>query len=54
MSFYAVRGDMIFIGMIDAPIPWPLGKRGPGRLSLIKVQIGQALRSGDRDEVADE
>jgi hypothetical protein len=30
-----VRGEMVFTSMSDAPIPWPVGKCGPGRHSLI-------------------
>jgi hypothetical protein len=33
--FCEVRGEMVITGMTDAPIPWPIGKGGAGRHSLI-------------------
>ena len=30
-----VRGEMVVSSMTDAPIPWPIGKRGRGRHSLV-------------------
>jgi hypothetical protein len=30
-----VRGEMVITGMTDAPIPWPIGKDGARRHSLI-------------------
>jgi hypothetical protein len=33
--FCEVRGEMVITGMTDAPIPWPIGKHGAGRHSLI-------------------
>jgi hypothetical protein len=39
-----VRGEMIITGMTDAPIPWPVGKRGPGRNSLMVYEdLAKAL-----------
>ena len=31
----AVRGELFITGMSDAPIPWPLGRRGRERPSLV-------------------
>jgi hypothetical protein len=40
-----VRGEMIITGMTDAPIPWPVGKQGSGRNSLIVCEdLAKALR----------
>ena len=39
-----VRGEMVITGMADAPIPWPIGKGGAGRHSLI-VYKGPAKAS---------
>ena len=33
--FCEVRGEMVITGMTDAPIPWPIGKCGRGRHTLI-------------------
>lgn len=30
-----VRGEVVITGMTDAPIPWPIAKRGRGRHSLV-------------------
>jgi hypothetical protein len=41
----AVRGEMVITSMTDTPIPWPVGKRGPGRHSLIVYKdLAKALR----------
>jgi hypothetical protein len=41
----AVRGEMIITSITDAPIPWPVGRRGPGRHSLIVYEdLAKALR----------
>jgi hypothetical protein len=40
-----VRGEMIITSQTDAPIPWPVGKRGSGRYSLIVYKdLAKALR----------
>jgi hypothetical protein len=33
--FCEVRGEVTICGLSDAPIPWPIGKRGRSRNSLI-------------------
>ena len=30
-----VRGEVVIIGISEAPIPWPVRRRGPRRHSLI-------------------
>jgi hypothetical protein len=40
-----VRGEMVITGMTDAPIPWPIGKHGAGRHSLIVYKgLAKAVR----------
>jgi hypothetical protein len=40
-----VRGEMIITSMTDAPIPWPVGKSGRGRHSLIVYKaLAKAIR----------
>lgn len=33
--FCAMRGEMVIMGMTDAPIPWTIGRHGAGRCSLV-------------------
>jgi hypothetical protein len=40
-----VRGEVTIVGMTDAPIPWPLGKRGRCRDSLVVFKdLAKAIR----------
>src|SRR5262245_1094818 len=40
-----VRGEMVITGMTDALIPWPLGKQGRGKHSLVVYKdLVKALR----------
>jgi len=40
-----IRGEMVITGITDAPIPWPVGKRGRGRHSLIVYKgLAKAIR----------
>jgi hypothetical protein len=40
-----VRGEMVITGITDAPIPWPIGKHGAGRHSLIVYKgLAKAVR----------
>jgi hypothetical protein len=40
-----VRGEVAITGMTDAPIPWPIGKRGRGRHSLVVSKgLAKAIR----------
>jgi hypothetical protein len=40
-----VRGEVIITGMTDAPIPWPLGRRGRERCSLVVYKdLAKAIR----------
>jgi hypothetical protein len=40
----AVRGEVTIVGMTDAPIPWPIGKRGRGRSLVVFKDLAKALR----------
>jgi hypothetical protein len=43
--FCEVRGEMVITGVTDAPIPWPVGKRGRGRHTLIVYKdLAKAVR----------
>src|SRR5690242_3911992 len=40
-----VRGEVTIVGMTDAPIPWPIAKRGRGRHSLVVfMDLAKAIR----------
>jgi hypothetical protein len=40
-----VRGEVVITGMTDAPIPWPVGKGGRGRHSLVVYKgLAKAIR----------
>jgi hypothetical protein len=45
-----VRGELTTVGMTDARIPWPLGRRGPGPNSL--VVYGDLARAIRRESVS--
>jgi hypothetical protein len=48
-----VRGEMVITGMTDAPIPWPIGKRGGGRRSVIVYKgLAKAVRRESNQAVA--
>jgi hypothetical protein len=48
-----VRGEIVITGMTDAPIPWPIGKRGGGRRSLIVYKgLAKAVRRESNQAVA--
>jgi hypothetical protein len=43
--FCEVRGEMVITGVTDALIPWPIGKRGRGRHTLIVYKgLAKAVR----------
>jgi hypothetical protein len=47
-----VRGEMVITGMTDAPIPWPVGKHGGGRHSLIVYKdLAKAIRRESRPAI---
>ena len=53
MVLCEVRGEMDITGMIDAPIPWPIGKGGAGRHSLIVYKgLAKAVRREPNQAVA--
>jgi hypothetical protein len=48
-----VRGEMVITGMTDAPIPWPVGKHGAGRHTLIVYKgLAKAIRREANQAVA--
>ncbi len=48
-----VRGEVVITGLTDAPIPWPIGKRGRGRHSLIVFKgLARAVRRESNQAVA--
>jgi hypothetical protein len=48
-----VRGEVVITGLTDAPIPWPLGKRGRGRHSLVVYKVlAKAIRRESNQAVA--
>jgi hypothetical protein len=51
--FCEVRGEMVITGMTDALIPWPVGKKGRGRHSLIVFKdLAKAVRRESNQAVA--
>jgi hypothetical protein len=51
--FCEVRGERVITGMTDAPIPWPIGKHGTGRHSLIVYKgLAKAVRRESNQAVA--
>ncbi|HEY7310196.1 MAG TPA: hypothetical protein VH643_12610 [Gemmataceae bacterium] len=53
MVLCEVRGERVITGMTDAPIPWPVGKHGPGRHSLIVYKgLAKAIRRESNQAVA--
>jgi hypothetical protein len=48
-----VRGEMVITGITDAPIPWPIGRRGGGRHSLLVYKgLARAVRRESNQAVA--
>jgi hypothetical protein len=48
-----VRGEVTICGITEAPIPWPIGKRGRGRHSLIVFKgLARAVRRESNQAVA--
>jgi hypothetical protein len=49
----AVRGEVTIVGLTEAPIPWPVGKGGRGRHSLVIYKgLAKAVRLGSNQAVA--
>ena len=40
----AARGRVEIVGLSDAPIPWPIGKRGRGRTLVLYKGLDRAVR----------
>jgi hypothetical protein len=48
-----VRGELTITGLSDAPIPWPVGKRGRGKHSLVVYEdLAKAIRRESNQAVA--
>jgi hypothetical protein len=48
-----VRGEVTICGITDAPIPWPIGKRGRARSSLVVYKgLAKALRRESNQAVS--
>jgi hypothetical protein len=51
--FCEVRGEVTICGLSDAPIPWPIGKRGRSRNSLVVFKdLAKAVRRESNQAVA--
>jgi len=51
--FCEVRGEVTICGLSDAPIPWPIGKRGRSRNSLVVYKdLEKAIRRESNQTVA--
>jgi hypothetical protein len=40
----AIRGEVEIVGLSDAPIPWPIGKRGRAKSLIVYRDLFQAVR----------
>jgi hypothetical protein len=48
-----VRGEVTLCGLSDAPIPWPIGKRGRSRNSLVVFKdLEKAIRRESNQAIA--
>jgi len=47
-----VRGKVTICGLTDAPIPWPIGKRGRARMLVIYKDLAKAVRRESEIAVA--
>jgi hypothetical protein len=45
-DFCEIRGDVTISGIRDAPILWPIGKRGRGRALVVYKDVLKALHRG--------
>lgn len=43
--FDEVRGEVEIVGLSDAPIPWPIGKRKQGKSLVVYQDLAKAVRS---------
>src|ERR1041384_554995 len=47
-----IRGWVRIVGLSDAPIPWPVGKRGRQRFLIVYRGLAQAVRRESNQAVA--
>jgi hypothetical protein len=50
--FCDVRGEVVICGLSDAPMPWPVGKRGSARSLVVYGQLARAVRRESAQAVA--
>ena len=50
--FCEARGDVIVVGVTEAPIPWPVGKRGRARAPILFGDLVEAVRRESNQVVA--
>jgi hypothetical protein len=48
----AVRGEVEVVGLHDAPIPWPVGKRGRAKSLVVFKDLARAVRRESEVAVA--
>src|SRR5690242_11040460 len=48
----AVRGRVQIVGLSDAPIPWPVGKRGRTKALVLNGALARAVRNESNQAVA--
>lgn len=47
-----VRGEVEIVGLSDAPISWPVGKRGSAKALVVYGGLSQAIRTESNQAVA--
>jgi hypothetical protein len=47
-----VRGEVVIVGLLDGPIPWPVGKRGRGKSLVVYRGLARAVRRESEQAVA--
>ena len=48
----AVRGEVEVVGLHEAPVPWPVGKRGRARSLVVYKSLANAVRRESIQAVA--
>ena len=51
-AFCEVRGEVVLVGLSDAPIPWPVGKRGRHKALVVYGGLAEAVRRESAQAVA--
>jgi hypothetical protein len=47
-----VRGEVEVVGLHEAPVPWPVGKRGRAKSLAVFQGLARAVRRGSEVAVA--